>query len=226
MWAQLIQAFSSLIFFILHVGGSGSFPKALSSSDEKKYLNLMKNGDITARNTLIEHNLRLVAHVLKKYYTLADQEDLISIGTIGLIKGIDTFNPDKGSKLSSYASKCVENEVLMYFRSSKKTNLEVSLNEPIDTDKDGNSLTIMDTMSLDDDVIDFVDKRIKCKKIYENLEKCLDKRELKIIILRYGLNGKKALTQREVSKKLNLSRSYISRIEKKALLKLRSSIEG
>ncbi|MFI3325285.1 MAG: RNA polymerase sporulation sigma factor SigK [Clostridia bacterium] len=226
MFNQLVNLFSSIMFFILHVTGAGSFPKALSAKDEKKYLELMHTGDENARKILIEHNLRLVAHVIKKYYTLTnDQEDLISIGTVGLIKAIDSFKPDKGIKLSSYASRCVENEVLMHFRSLKKSAGDVSLNEPIETDKNGNSLTIMDTMSFDEDIIDFVDKKIKCKNIYLFVEKNLDPREKEIIILRYGLYGKKPLTQREVALKLNLSRSYISRIEKKALITLRHQFD-
>lgn len=226
MFIQLINLFSSMMFFILHVTGAGSFPKALSAKEEKHYLELMANGDENARKKLIEHNLRLVAHVIKKYYAMtSDQDDLISIGTIGLIKAIDSFKPDKGIRLSSYASRCVENEVLMHFRSIKKSASDISLNEPIETDKNGNSLTIMDTMSLDEDIVDFVDKKIKCKSLYNYVDTLLDKREKEIIILRYGLYGKKPLTQREVAKKLGLSRSYISRLESKALKELRSAFE-
>lgn len=226
MFSQLLNLFSSVIFFILHVTGAGSFPKALSSADEKKYLDLMKQGDQNARRKLIEHNLRLVAHVIKKYYAnLNDQDDLISIGTIGLIKAIDSFNTDKGIRLSSYASKCVENEVLMFFRGQKKSAMDISMNEPIETDKDGNALTIMDTMSGEDNIIDDLDTKLKCQSLHGYIEKKLDEREKKIIILRYGLFGNKPLTQREVAKKLDISRSYVSRIEKKALEDLRGEFE-
>ncbi len=226
MFEYLFNLFSSIVFFIMHVTGTGSFPKALSSLEEKMCLEKMKKGDENARKKLIEHNLRLVAHVIKKYYALTgDHEDLISIGTIGLIKAIDSYNPSKGIKLSSYASRCVENEILMHFRAQKKTSQNVSLNDPIETDKDGNSLTLMDTMSLDEDMIDFVDTRIKCKSLYGYLDKVLDEREKEIIILRYGLYGTKPLTQREVAQRLKLSRSYISRIEKNALLELKTAFD-
>lgn len=226
MFSQLIGFLSSFVFFILHVTGAGSFPKALSAAEEKECLDLMAKGDKNARRKLIEHNLRLVAHVIKKYYTAAgDQDDLISIGTIGVIKAIDSFKPDKGIRLSSYASKCVENEVLMHFRSQKKSAQDVSINEPIETDKDGNALTLMDTMSHEDNIIDDIDTKIKCKSLYQYLEKKLSPREKKIIVLRYGLFGQLPLTQREVAKKLDISRSYVSRIEKKALEELREEFE-
>ncbi len=222
MFDYLFNIFSSLMFLIMHVTGAGSFPKALSKKEESEYLELMQKGDVVARKKLIEHNLRLVAHVIKKYYTQeSDHDDLISIGTIGLIKAIDSFKPNKGIKLSSYASKCVENEVLMHFRSQKKTLHDVSIHETIDSDKNGNTLTIMDTMSQDDDIADEIDTRIKCKSLYSYLGTLLDEREREIVILRYGLYGKKPLTQREVAQKLDISRSYVSRIEKKALERLR-----
>ena len=222
MLAQLLNYLSSIVFFLLHVTGAGSFPKALSSAEEKQYLEEMKNGSADARRKLIEHNLRLVAHVIKKYYTgTNEQDDLISIGTIGLIKAIDSFDPDKGIRLSSYASKCVENEVLMFFRGQKKTSQDVSINEPIETDKDGNSLTLMDTMCDDGDIIDELDLKMKCSRLYKILH-ILDKREREIIVLRYGLFGGKPLAQREVAAKLKISRSYVSRIEKQAVEKLRN----
>lgn len=226
MFSHLVNLFSSIMMFILHVTGAGSFPKALSPADEKKYLDEMKSGNEDARRMLIEHNLRLVAHVIKKYYASAnDQDDLISIGTIGLIKAIDSFNPDKGIRLSSYASKCVENEVLMFFRGQKKSAQDVSINEPIDTDKDGNALTLMDTMCNDEDIIESLDVKMKCDSLYGYIEKNLNPREKKIIILRYGLFGHKPLTQREVAKKMDISRSYVSRIEKKALEDLKTQFE-
>ena len=222
MLAQLLNYLSSIVFFLLHVTGAGSFPKALSSAEEKQYLEEMKNGSADARRKLIEHNLRLVAHVIKKYYPgTNEQDDLISIGTIGLIKAIDSFDPDKGIRLSSYASKCVENEVLMFFRGQKKTSQDVSINEPIETDKDGNSLTLMDTMCDDGDIIDELDLKMKCSRLYKILH-ILDKREREIIVLRYGLFGGKPLAQREVAAKLKISRSYVSRIEKQAVEKLRN----
>ncbi len=222
MFLQLINYLSSFIMFILHVSGAGSFPKALSSADEKKYIKLMKEGDKKARQKLIEHNLRLVAHVIKKYYsTTNDQEDLISIGTIGLIKAVDSFKPDKGIRLSSYASKCVENEVLMYFRGQKKTAQDISMNEPIDTDKDGNALTLIDTMSNDESIIDSIDMKMKCTSLHIYILKRLTVRERKIIQMRYGIGTAYPLTQREVAKEMGISRSYVSRIEKRALSKLK-----
>ena len=207
-----------VLFFILHVTGSGSFPKPLSAKDEKKYLELCKNGDLNARNKLIEHNLRLVAHIIKKYYSnLNDQDDLVSIGTIGLIKAVDTFDSSKGIRLSSYASRCIENEVLMFFRNGKKSAQDISMNEPIDTDKEGNALTLMDVMSVEDSIIDDLDIKIKSEKLYKYIYEILSPRERIIIELRYGLNGKIPLTQREVAKLLKISRSYVSRIEKRAL---------
>lgn len=207
-----------VLFFILHVTGAGSFPKPLSAKDEKKYLELYKNGDLNARNKLIEHNLRLVAHIIKKYYSnLNDQDDLVSIGTIGLIKAVDTFDSSKGIRLSSYASRCIENEVLMFFRNGKKSAQDISMNEPIDTDKEGNALTLMDVMSVEDSIIDDLDIKIKSEKLYKYIYEILSPRERIIIELRYGLNGKIPLTQREVAKLLKISRSYVSRIEKRAL---------
>lgn len=226
MFLQLINYLSGVIFFLLHVTGAGSFPKALSAAEERKCLQEMKNGNHEARQKLIEHNLRLVAHVIKKYYAGAnDNDDLISIGTIGLIKAIDSFNPDRGIRLSSYASKCVENEVLMFFRSQKKSAQDVSLDDPIETDKDGNTLTIMDTMAHDDTIIDELDLRMKSSKLYSVIDTALTDREKKIVILRYGLFGRKPLAQREVAKKLDISRSYVSRLESTAVQKLRKEFD-
>lgn len=214
----LREAISSLLFFVLHVTGNGSFPRPLTASEERDYLERWKNGDTQARSKLIEHNLRLVAHIIKKYYSnINDQEDLISIGTIGLIKAIDSFNSDKGIRLSSYAARCIENEVLMFFRSGKKSAQDVSLNEPIDTDKDGNTLTLIDIMSTEDNIIENLDCKIKSEQLKKFISETLNSREKKIIELRYGLNGQPPLTQREVATFLGISRSYVSRIEKKAL---------
>ncbi len=216
---------NNLTFLALHVTNSNSFPKPLSEEEEKIYLQKFKNGDKFARNKLIEHNLRLVAHIIKKYYTANnDQDDLVSIGTIGLIKAVDSFNCDKGIKLSSYAARCIENEVLMFFRNNKKTAQDVSMNEPIDTDKDGNALTLIDVMSSEDSIIDDLDMKIKSEKLKQYIEKYLDSREKEIIKMRYGISGKIPRTQREVAKILNISRSYVSRIEKKAIETLKKKI--
>lgn len=209
-------------FFILHVCGGGSFPKPLSEKQEREYLRKMHEGDIGARNKLVEHNLRLVAHIIKKYYGVqTEQDDLVSIGTIGLIKAIDTFKPDKNIRLSSYASRCIENEILMHFRSAKKTAQDVSLNETIDTDKDGNPLTLMDIMAVDDNILDELDRKLNGRKLGQFIREELTDRERQIIIMRYGLGGREPMTQKKVAKVMNISRSYVSRIETKALKKLK-----
>lgn len=221
---EFINFLGQYIFtFILHICGNGKFPKPLSEEKEKEYLLKSKKGDIKARNILVEHNLRLVAHIIKKYYAVnVDQDDLVSIGTIGLIKAINTFDMDKNIKLSSYASRCIENEILMHFRNLKKSSQNVSLEDAVDIDKDGNTLKLMDLLSIDDDFADNLDKKLNLQKINKYLTETLTKRELQIINLRYGLNGSKPLTQREVSSIMDISRSYVSRIEKKALEKLKA----
>ena len=221
---EFINFLGQYIFtFILHICGNGKFPKPLSEEKEKEYLLKSKNGDIKARNILVEHNLRLVAHIIKKYYAVnVEQDDLVSIGTIGLIKAINTFDMDKNIKLSSYASRCIENEILMHFRNLKKSSQNVSLEDAVDIDKDGNTLKLMDLLSIDDDFADNLDKKLNLQKINKYLTETLTKRELQIINLRDGLNGSKPLTQREVSSIMNISRSYVSRIEKKALEKLKA----
>ena len=214
-------------FFILHVCGGGAFPKPLSEKKEREYLEKMAQGDADAKNKLIEHNLRLVAHIIKKYYGVSsEQDDLVSIGTIGLIKAINTFKPDKNIRLSSYASRCIENEILMHFRSVKKSVQDISINETIDTDKDGNQLTLLDIMAVDDDIIDNLDKKLNIKKLGQYINEELEEREKKIIILRYGLDGRKPVTQKQIAKQMNISRSYVSRIETKALKKLRKRFES
>lgn len=225
---EFINFLGQYIFtFILHICGNGKFPKPLSEEKEKEYLLKSKNGDITARNILVEHNLRLVAHIIKKYYAVnVDQDDLVSIGTIGLIKAINTFDMDKNIKLSSYASRCIENEILMHFRNLKKSSQNVSLEDAVDIDKDGNTLKLMDLLSIDDDFADNLDKKLNLQKINKYLTETLTKRELQIINLRYGLNGSKPLTQREVSSIMDISRSYVSRIEKKALEKLKERYDS
>ena len=213
---------SAVYYFALHVKGAGSFPPPLSAEREAELLEKSRSGDDDARNELIEHNLRLVAHIVKKYYnTGADQDDMISIGTIGLIKAVSTFNADKGIHLATYASRCIENEILMFFRNQKKTAQDVFISDPIDTDKDGNTLTLIDVIADKSDIADEIDTKIKVEKLRVILPVCLTERERLIIEMRYGLCGREELTQREIAKKLNISRSYVSRIEKSALEKLR-----
>ena len=215
-----------ICFFLLHVCGNGSFPKPLSTKEEREYLEKFSKGDIDARNKLVEHNLRLVAHIIKKYYSShSDQDDLVSIGTIGLIKAINTFDINKNIKLSSYASRCIENEILMYFRNLKKTSQDISLNEAIDTDKDGNPLSLLDVLSTDDNILESLNTKLNTKKLAEYINSELNQREKKVIIMRYGLDGNDPVTQREVAKILGVSRSYISRIETKALKTLRKKYE-
>ena len=213
---------SAIYYFALHVKGAGAFPPPLTAEREAELLEKSRNGDDGARNELIEHNLRLVAHIVKKYYsTGADQDDMISIGTIGLIKAVSTFNADKGIHLATYASRCIENEILMFFRNQKKTAQDVFISDPIDTDKDGNTLTLIDVIADKSDIADEIDTKIKVEKLRVILPVCLTERERLIIEMRYGLCGREELTQREIAKKLNISRSYVSRIEKSALEKLR-----
>ena len=212
--------------FILHVCKGNSFPKPLSEAKEQEYLKLAKTGDSNARNKLIEHNLRLVAHIIKKYYTNdSDHDDLVSIGTIGLIKAIDTYKPEKGIKLSSYASRCIENEILMHFRNSRKSSQDMSLDDSIDTDKDGNPLSLIDILATDDNIEENLELKVNLSKLNIYINETLDSRSKEIIYMRFGLNGQKPLTQREVAKKLGISRSYISRIEKRALEILRKRYE-
>ncbi len=224
---ELLYSLSEYLFlFILHLYNSETFPKPLSKKREEELVIMSANGDKSAKNTLIEHNLRLVAHIVKKYYNFTtDVDDLVSIGTIGLIKAINTYNPDKNIKLSSYASRCIENEILMHFRNCKKSSMDVSLNETIDTDKDGNPLTLMDVMSTDDDILEQINTKINLSKLSDYMNDVLSEREIEIITLRFGLGGIKPLTQREIANKLNISRSYVSRIEKKALQTLKKRFD-
>ncbi len=226
--AWMLLTLNSLFFTLrLSSGGSGSFPRPLKAEEERFYLERFAQGDLEARNVLIEHNLRLVAHIMKKYYTPnGDQDDLISIGTIGLIKGITTFKADKNVRLATYVSRCIENEILMYFRSQKKLQGEVSLSDSIDGDGEGNALSLMDTISVDDDMLEELDTRDSCAKVRRCVRQCLDRREAMIITLRYGLSGEHPLTQREIAEKCGISRSYVSRLEKKALKKLETAMEA
>lgn len=226
MLAFLSYISQYIFLFVLHIAHSESFPKPLKKAEEQHYLELAAKGDKTARNILVEHNLRLVAHIIKKYYQNdSAQDDLVSIGTIGLIKAINTFNPQKNIKLSSYASRCIENEILMHFRNGRKSAQDVSLNDTIDTDKDGNPLTLMDIIASDMDVAEDVDTKIHLDVLSDYIDEMLTPREKEIIIKRYGIGGVKTETQRELAKKMDISRSYISRIEKKALEKLRKRYE-
>lgn len=222
----LFAIFSGFPSLLLSVAGGQNFPSPLSPEEEKDLFIKYRNGDLSARTKLIEHNLRLVSHIVRKYYgTSPYQEDLLSIGSIGLIKSIDSFKTENGARFATYSAKCIQNEILMYFRTQKKLSSEISINETIDTDRDGNPLTYGDIVSVDDDIADSIDTRIKYKKALDYIKK-LDERERKIMIYRYGLDGKKPQTQREVAQRLGISRSYVSRIEKSTLSKMRIFLEG
>ena len=223
MTAALWLALSSL-FYSLQLQ-TGSFPKPLTEEEERHYLSLCAQGDLEARNILIERNLRLVAHVMKKYYAqTADQEDLISIGTIGLIKGITTFDAAKGARLATYAARCVENEILMHFRSQKKSAQDVSLSDYIETGADGAALSLMDVVSEDEDLLERVTTRDQVRRVLKAVEEDLTDQEQQVICLRYGLFGSRVHRQREVAQVTGISRSYVSRIEKRALEKLRKCL--
>ncbi len=217
---------AKLVFFCSGVGGD-SFPKPLSQEDEAKYLALFREkGDKKARDILIKHNLRLVAHIAKKYQGAEDADDLISVGSIGLIKAINTFNPAKGTQLATYTARCVENEILMLLRSNKKFKNNVSIYDSVGVDKDGNELTILDLIAeKEDGVLAKVENKLIKDKFIEVMEKCLTPREYKILCLRYGLKGGRPLTQRETAKLLKISRSYISRIEKKSIEKIKEMVK-
>lgn len=227
MFLEILRIAINSLFMILHVNQTNEFPKALSKQDEQKYIELFeKQGDMNARNKLIEHNLRLVAHIIKKYYSVGyEQEDLISIGTIGLIKAVNSYTTKKGTKLATYASRCIENEILMYFRAQKKTNSDVYMSDAVDMDKDGNTLSLIDIISDDSNIADDVELKIKIENLYKIINQKLNDREKQIIIMRYGLGGAPELTQREIAKILKISRSYVSRIEKKALEIIKNEFE-
>ena len=205
---------------------TGSFPKPLTEAEERHYLELAAQGDLEARNILVERNLRLVAHIMKKYYAqTADQEDLISIGTIGLIKGITTFDGSKGARLATYAARCVENEILMHFRSLRKSAQDVSLSDCIETGTEGAALSLMDVVAEDCDLLEQVSTKEQVTALRKAVDTRLTRQEKQIVVLRYGLNGGKPMRQREVAQITGISRSYVSRIEKKALEKLRKALE-
>lgn len=221
--SALILLMNSLWLF-LRIAPGGSFPRPLSREEEQTYLERWAQGDTDARNKLIEHNLRLVSHIMKKYYAQSDDmDDLLSIGTIGLIKGIDSYRPDRGVKLSTYCSRCVENEVLMYFRSRRRSQGDLSLSEALESDEDG-SLSILDVLADEEDLADRVSDRELCRLLHAMVDRVLDEREARIIRLRYGLGASQALTQKQTAERIGVSRSYISRIEKRALEKLRAAL--
>ena len=223
MIASAWLLFLSSAFLMLRLGkGSGSFPRPLRPEEEREYVERWLSGDLEARNKLIEHNLRLVAHIIKKYYTQSeDQDDLISIGTIGLIKGVSTYRPDRGVRLATYVSKCIENEILMHFRSTKKSAADLSLSDSLDSDGDGGNLSLMDVIAQEDEMLERVDLLESCSHLGAYIDRALTEREARIIRLRYGIGGGKPLSQRETAQRCGISRSYVSRIEKRALEKLR-----
>lgn len=224
MGAMVLTLLGGLWLLTLHVFSSGSFPKPLTAKQERECMERMRAGDRAARNELVEHNLRLVAHIVKKYYAVSgEQDDLISIGTIGLIKAVETYNPEKKTRFATYAATCIENEILMYFRGRKKTAGDVSLDDPIDTDRDGNSLTLMELVSDEEDIITRLDMTLRAEKL-RSVFGLLEQREQKVLRLRYGLDNRLPMTQREVARKLNISRSYVSRLEKHAIERLREEM--
>ena len=205
---------------------TGSFPRPLTAQEEEYYLQLSAQGDLEARNILIERNLRLVAHIMKKYYAqTSDQEDLISIGTIGLIKGITTFNASKGARLATYAARCVENEILMYFRSQKKSAQDVSLSDYIETGNDGTALSLMDVVGESEDLLESINTQERIRELRRAIDQSLTDQERQVVLLRYGVGGGKPYRQREVAQLLGISRSYVSRIEKRALQRLRKELD-
>ena len=225
MFESIAALMYGFLYLFLKISDSDAFPPPLSPKEEEECFKLMKQGDREARQKLITHNLRLVAHIVKKYYSGTDPEELISTGTVGLIKAVDTFDPENGTRFATYASRCLQNEILMQFRAQKKFQNEVSVNDTIDTDKDGNPLTYGDIISTDEDIADTIELKFKTKKALDYIMNGLTERERKIMIMRYGIGGGKALTQRETAQRLGISRSYVSRIEKSALDKLRAHMK-
>lgn len=219
---SLIDMIGNMIFLTAYVTSNSSFPQPLNEEEERYYLKELRDGDILAKSVLVEKNLRLVAHIVKKYsYPGKDVDDYISIGTVGLIKAIDSFDNSKGTRLATYAARCIENEILMLIRNNKKTKSEMSLQDPIGTDKEGNEISLMDVLSSEEDsIIEIVENKIQTKKLYEKIGTSLTDREKSVVKMRYGLNDGKPKTQREIAILLGISRSYVSRIEKKSLKKL------
>lgn len=216
----------NLYIFALHVEETFSFPEPLGKAEEMMYLERMQKGDKKAKDILIERNLRLVAHIIKKYYSAnVEKEELLSIGTVGLIKAINSFDASKGVRLATYASRCIDNEILMFFRNKKKTSLDISLEDPIEQDADGNPLTLMDIVAQDDTILEEISKKKNINKLYNFIEEMKDPREKNILILRYGLDGRDPMTQSEIAEIFGISRSYVSRIETKCLKKLKRKFE-
>ncbi len=223
---MIFDLISKVFCLFLRVSSGNSFPPPLPSDEEERLFASLKDGDNEARELLIEHNLRLVAHIVKKYFSSSkNQDDLVSIGSVGLIKAIDSFKSENGTKFATYASKCVQNEILMYFRAQKKLSCEVSINETIDTDKDGNPLTFSDIICSEDTIVDDIESKIYSKKAIEIIKTSLTPRERRIIVLRYGLNNRAPQTQRQIAEALNISRSYVSRIEKAGIDKIRAEFK-
>lgn len=228
MLSILMLLFLQGNFAALRLGSQGSFPKPLSTQEERLALEQAAAGDRRARDRLIEHNLRLVAHIVKKYYTQTggDSDDLISIGTVGLIKAVNTYNAEKKIKLATYAARCIENEILMYLRKTRRLSGEVSLNDALDQEDEGNALSLMDVIRVEDTMLEDLDTRDACRKVRGAVERCLTEREQLVVLRRYGLDGQPPQTQREVAAQCGISRSYVSRIEKKALEKLKVEFGG
>jgi RNA polymerase sporulation-specific sigma factor len=226
MLGNLLSLFTNFIHVILGINTPQNFPPPLTYEDERIFFEKMSHGDTVAREKLILHNLRLVAHIVRKYYsTSPDSEDLISIGVIGLVKAVDTFKTNSGTRFATYGARCIQNEILMYFRAQKKKSAEISINETIDVDRDGNPLTYMDVISTNDDLGEDLDRKTQIERALRLVRSSLDERERQIIALRYGLFGlKRSYTQKEIAEKLHISRSYVSRIEKSALEKLRDGL--
>lgn len=221
---QLKNIFLKFISLILGISPGQNFPPPLSHTEETELFKRMKDGDKGARAKLIEHNLRLVSHIIRKYYSsYGAQDELLSIGSLGLIKAVDSFKSEKGTRFATYGAKCVQNEILMFFRSGKKNSAEISINETIDIDKDGNPLTYLDIISVEDTTCEDIELKMHIENLRKLVNKTLNGREREIIVLRYGLMGYEPKTQREVAKHLNISRSYVSRIEKKALMTLKDA---
>ena len=226
MFAEFLSYIvGKLVFFCASIGGD-SFPKPLSKEEERRCLIAFKNGDMQAKEKLIKHNLRLVAHIVKKYQGAYDNEDLISVGTIGLVKAINSYDYTKGAQLTTYTARCIENEILMLLRASKKYKADVSISEIVGSDKDGNELSLMDLLSIDEEsVLSQVEQSLFYEKVLKTVKECLSEREYTVIVLRFGLKGNRPLCQREVSALLKISRSYISRIEKKSIEKIKEYIQ-
>ena len=222
MWVYLLELLFRNVCMVSYISGPCSFPKPLSQAEEDAFVARWEAGDEEARNALIEHNMRLVAHVVRKYQNSGiDSDDLISIGTIGLIKAVNTYKGDKKIRIATYAARCIENEVLMVLRANKKLQCEVSLQEPIGFDREGNEVNLLDILdSADEDITEEIDLKFRIRKLYDAMRSCLRPREKKVIQMRYGLGGCKEETQKEIARSLGISRSYVSRIEKKAVNKL------